>query len=195
MSNLSAALYDPVLAPFEVMGLRRWREWAVRAATGRVLEIGIGTGSNVRHYHDVQSVAAVDPDGASLQYAKAKLNGSATTFRLYQARAEELPFPDEWFDSVIATLVFCTIGDPVRGLGQVHRVLKRGGAFRLVEHVRANHRIIANVQDAMTPMWKVVADGCHLNRDTVSAVERAGFHVKGVQKRFAGIFVGIDAVK
>jgi ubiquinone/menaquinone biosynthesis C-methylase UbiE len=160
-----------------------------------VLEIGIGTGSNVRHYHDVQSVAAIDPDGASLQYAKAKQNGSSTTFRLYQARAEELPFPDEWFDSVIATLVFCTVGDPLVGLSEVFRVLKKGGAFRMVEHVRADQRIIANVQDAMTPMWKVVADGCHLNRNTVESVEHAGFRVKRVQKRFAGIFVGIDAVK
>jgi ubiquinone/menaquinone biosynthesis C-methylase UbiE len=195
MSNLSASLYDPVIAPFELMGLRRWRQWALRVAQGRVLEIGIGTGSNVQHYHGVESVTAIDPDSPSLEYARAKLNGSKANFRLAQARAEELPFPDESFDSVIATLVFCTIGDPARGMEQVYRVLKRGGAFRLVEHVRADHRFIAGVQDAMSPMWQLVADGCHLDRDTVSVLERAGFDVKRVHKRLAGIIVGIDAVK
>ncbi len=195
MSQLSAALYDPILAPFEVMGLRRWRDWAVRAAKGRVLEIGVGTGLNIRHYRDGETIAAFDPDGASLQYAKEKLNGNAAAIRLYQARAEELPFPDESFDTVIGTLVFCTIGDPLRALSEARRVLKSGGTFRLVEHVRARNRLLARAQDAMTPMWKMVADGCHLNRDTLSTVESAGFRVRGVQKRLAGILIGIDAVK
>lgn len=195
MSQLSAALYDPVLAPFEVMGLRRWRDWAVRAAKGRVLEIGVGTGMNLRRYRDGETVAAFDPDGASLNYAREKLNGNAASIRLYQARAEELPFSDESFDSVIGTLVFCTIGDPERGFAEVRRVLKGGGAFRMVEHVRSANRIVAGAQDAMTPMWKMVADGCHLNRDTLSAVERAGFHVRNVQRRLGGILIGIDVVK
>ncbi len=195
MSEFSAAIYDPVLAPFEVMGLRRWRQWAVQAAQGRVLEIGVGTGLNVRHYRNVQAVAAIDPDGASLLHAQEKVNGNTAAIRLYQARGEELPFPDESFDSVIGTLVFCTIGDPVRALSEARRVLKSGGMFRLVEHVRAPNRMVAGAQDAMTPLWKAVADGCHLNRDTLSEVERAGFRVRAVQERFTGIFIGIDAVK
>ena len=204
MSELSAAIYDPVVAPLEVMGLRKWREWAVGAmpahandagSTRRVLEIGVGTGANLPYYSTTCPVAGIDPDGASLRRAAAKTNGRDGSIVLHQARAEELPFADESFDAVIGTLTFCTIGDPARGLSEAYRVLKVGGALRLVEHVRGSNRIIAWVLEVMTPGWKIIADGCHLNRDTVSAIGRAGFKVRSLQKRFSGIFVGIDAVK
>jgi len=195
MSELFAAIYDPVLAPLEVMGLRKWRDWATRAARGRVLEIGVGTGANLPYYRDIKSLAAIDPDGASLRRAVAKTNGRGDSIVLHQARAEELPFADESFDAVIGTLTFCTVANPTRGLREAYRVLKTGGALRLVEHVRASNRVLASVQEAMTPGWKIIADGCHLNRDTASAVERAGFQVRGVQKRLGGILIGIDAVK
>lgn len=195
MSELFAAIYDPVLVPFEVMGLSKWRDWVVHAARGNVLEIGVGTGANLPYYRDVKAVAAIDPDGASLRRAAAKTNGHGNSIILNQARAEELPFADESFDSVIGTLTFCTVANPELGLREAYRVLKKGGALRLVEHVRAPNRTLAWLQEVVTPGWKIIADGCHLNRDTLSAVEHAGFHVRTAQKRFAGMLIGIDAVK
>lgn len=174
------------------MGVRKWREWTVRAARGRVLEIGVGTGLNLPHYRTANSIAAIDPDAESLQRARARRNALIS---LHQARAEELPFADESFDSVVGTLTFCSIGDPARALNEARRVLKPGGMFRLVEHVRVENRWIAGAQDAVTPLWKSIAGNCHLNRDTRAAVARAGFHIRAVHRHIGGLFIGIDAVK
>jgi ubiquinone/menaquinone biosynthesis C-methylase UbiE len=195
MGQVLAALYDPLIAPFDPMGVRQWREWTVGAARGRTLELGVGTGLNLRHYRAVEAVAAIDPDGASLRRAWSRRNGRGETITLYQARAEELPFADESFDAVVGTLTFCTIGDPARALAEARRVLKSGGAFRLVEHVRVENRWLASAQDWVTPLWKEIAGGCHLNRDTRAAVERAGFRVHAVHRHLGGLFIGIDAVK
>ncbi len=195
MSELLAALYDPLIAPMDSLGVRRWRQWAVGGARGRVLELGVGTGLNLPHYRAAKSVAAIDPDGASLERAVSKRNGNPPPIELYQATAEALPFADESFDAVVGTLTFCTIPDPDRALSEARRVLKPGGMFRLVEHVRVGNRLIGGVQDAITPLWKQFAGGCHLNRDTLSAVEHAGFQVRGVSRHIGGLFIGIDAVK
>ncbi len=194
MSDLLASVYDPIVAPLDWMGLRKWRRWAVGAARGRVLEIGVGTGLNLKHYRDDARVAAIDPDAASLKLALPRRNGNAGAIVLHNSRAEELPFADEAFDAVVGTLVFCTIADAPRALNEAKRVLKKGGALRLVEHVRVRHRVIGGVQDALTPAWKAIAGGCHLNRDTLALVERAGFRVCAVHRKFGGLLIGIDAV-
>ncbi len=193
MGKCLAQIYDPVIAPLDALGVRRWREWAVSAAQGRVLEIGVGTGLNLRHYRKAQAIAAIDPDGESLQRARTRRNG--TVIGLSQARAEALPFAEESFDAVVGTLTFCSIGDPIYALGEVRRVLKAGGALRLVEHVRVQNRFIAAMQDVLTPMWCRIAGNCHLNRDTLVAVEQAGFRVRRVNRLIGNLFIGIDAVK
>ncbi len=195
MGELLAAMYDPLIAPFDPMGVRKWREWTVRAARGRTLELGVGTGLNLPYYRTAKSLAAIDPDGASLRRAWSRRNGHGESITLYQARAEALPFADESFDAVVGTLTFCTIGEPARALAEARRVLRSGGAFRLVEHVRVENRWIAGAQDVATPLWKEIAGGCHLNRDTRAAVERAGFRVRAVHRCIGGLFIGIDAVK
>ncbi len=195
MGELLAAMYDPLVAPLDSMGVRRWREWAVSAARGRTLELGVGTGLNLPHYRAAESVAAIDSDGASLRRALSRRNGNGESITLYQARAEALPFVDGTFDAVVGTLTFCSIGDPARALSEARRVLKSGGAFRLVEHVRADNQLMAGLQDLATPLWKEIAAGCHLNRDTRAAVEQAGFRVRAVHRRIGGLFIGIDAVK
>lgn len=195
MGEVLAAMYDPIVAPFDSFGVRKWRQWVVSAGHGRVLELGVGTGLNLGHYRAVESVAAIDPDGASLQRAMTRRNSNAENISLNQALAEELPFADDSFDAVLCTLVFCTIGDPLRALNEVRRVLKAGGTFRLVEHVRVENRWIAGAQDAITPLWKEIAGGCHLNRDTLSTIKQAGFTVRGVSRHIGGMFIGIDAVR
>jgi ubiquinone/menaquinone biosynthesis C-methylase UbiE len=195
MSDTLATIYDPLIAPFDFLGVRQWRQWVAHAARGRTLEIGVGTGLNLPHYRAGQSIVAIDPDGASLQRALSRCNGNGEMISLYQARAEELPFADESFDAVVGTLTFCSIGNPERALNETRRVLKSGGVFRLVEHVRVGNRLIARVQDAATPLWKEIAGGCHLNRDTAKLVERAGFRVGAVRRLIGSLFIGIDAIK
>ena len=193
MGEMLAAMYDPLIAPFDWFGVRQWREWVVGAARGRVLEIGVGTGLNLLRYRAAQTIAAIDPDGASLRRARTRRNGGAIS--LHQARAEELPFVDAAFDAVLATFVFCSVGEPTRALAETRRVLKPGGTLRLVEHVRVSNRLVAGAQDAITPLWKELAGGCHLNRDTLAAVERAGFRVRAVKRLIGGLFIGIDATR
>ena len=195
MGDMLATLYDPIIAPFDFFGVRRWRQWVTRAARGHTLEIGVGTGLNLPHYRAVESVAAIDPDGAALERALNRRNGCGEIISLSQARAEDLPFADESFDAVVGTLTFCSIGDPERALREVRRVLKSGGAFRLVEHVRVKNRLIARAQDALTPLWREMAGNCHLNRDTAQMIERAGFRVRAARRLVGSLVIGIDAIK
>lgn len=193
MAGTLGTAYDLLIAPFDDLGVRRWRQWTTHIARGRTLEIGVGTGLNLPHYRTARAIAAIDPDGASLARAARRHNGHKVG--LYQARAEELPFADETFDAIVGTLTFCSIGDPERAAREVWRVLKRGGALRLVEHVRVENRLMARAQDALTPLWRKLAGNCHLNRDTVHLITRAGFRVRAVNRLVGSLFVGIDAVK
>jgi ubiquinone/menaquinone biosynthesis C-methylase UbiE len=193
MASRSPSAYDAIIAPLDSFGVRRWRQWAVGSARGRVLEIGVGSGLNLPHYRDAQSISAIDPNGESLEQALDRRDGTAVV--LHQARAEDLPFADASFDTVVGTLTFCSIGDPARALNEARRVLKPGGTFRLVEHVRTRNRWVAAVQDALTPAWSQVAGNCHLNRDTLAAVAHAGFQVRQVNRLIGGLLIGIDAVR
>jgi len=95
--------------------------------------------------------------------------------RRVAARAEALPYPDASFDTVVATLVLCTVGDPHASLREVRRVLKPGGLLLVFEHVRLENPLLAGLQAALTPAWKHLAGGCHLDRDTLRLVREAGF--------------------
>lgn len=186
--------YDDALVALDALGLRRWREWAVHAAQGCVLELGVGSGLNLPHYRTLDTLTAIDPDADSLKRAAGRVERSRGQLRFCAARAEGLPFADESFDVVVATLVFCSVDEPASALREARRVLKAGGAFRLVEHVRVENRLVAGAQDRLTPVWSRVAGGCHLNRDTLSAVKAAGWRVRRVYRLLGGAVIGIDAV-
>jgi ubiquinone/menaquinone biosynthesis C-methylase UbiE len=112
-----------------------------------------------------------------------RARGRARGARLVQGRAEALPFRDGAFDTVVSGLVLCSVGDPARGLAEVHRVLRPGGALRALEHVRSTVAWRARVQDAIQPAWTWLAGGCHPNRDTERAVEAAGFTIEDEGRR------------
>jgi len=168
------------------------RKEIIEQASGHVLEIGAGTGLNFSFYQPerVERVEAVEPDAAMLRYARERLSAARVPIELTQAPAEALPFADEAFDSVVTTLVFCSVGDPMRGLHEVKRVLKPGGLLLMVEHVRAQGAIAARVQDALVPFTTRFAGNCHWNRDTASTVRRAGFQMKYLRKA-GGVLVPI----
>jgi ubiquinone/menaquinone biosynthesis C-methylase UbiE len=171
-----AALYDPLGASAE----RRWmggrRSRLLTGAWGAVLEIGGGTGANLAHYRDVDWVTIAEPNpfmrdriGPKLEYALVPVEVSA-------AGAEALPFPDGSFDSVVSTLVLCTVPDQAAALDEVRRVLRPGGRLLFIEHVRAEGSA-ARWQDRLGPLWGHLFGGCHLDRDTVTAIEEAGFEI------------------
>ncbi|WP_119070122.1 class I SAM-dependent methyltransferase [Rubrobacter indicoceani] len=194
--GLFSRLYDPLVAPLERLGLGDLRRETLRGLRGEVLELGVGTGRNFPFYPPgVERVVGVEPDGKMMRRAPARVAGAAFPVELVEASAEELPFEDGSFDAVVATLVFCTIPDPERAVREVHRVLKDGGELRLLEHVRMEHRSAAWAQEKATPVWKQLAGGCHLDRDTLGLIENSRLSVERVERRLDGLVLSIVARK
>lgn len=171
------------------------RKEIIDQANGFVLEIGAGTGLNFQFYQParVERVEAVEPDAAMLRYARERVSSAHVPIQLTRAPAEALPFADETFDSVVTTLVFCSVGDPLKGLYEVKRVLKPGGLLLMVEHVQAQSTPVAFVQNALVPLTTRFAGNCHWNRDTASTVRMAGFQIKHLRKA-GGVLVPIIVV-
>ncbi len=179
--RLAAAFYDRLLAPFEDKWLRQKRCELLQWCRGRVLEIGGGTGANLPCYSPSSRVIFTEPDRAMLAKSLPKLREARLSADLLLCRAENLPFQSESFDTVVATLVLCSVSDPTRSLREIARVLKRGGRFLFLEHTRADGDV-AKWQDRITPFWSKVALGCHLNRSTVSTIQRAGFQLAHLER-------------
>jgi ubiquinone/menaquinone biosynthesis C-methylase UbiE len=175
-------LYDAFMRLMEPFGLARWRRRLVAAAGGRVLEVGCGTGLNLPLYADGCRPVAVDPDYAVLRAARRR----APDVPLAMARAEALPFRGGTFDTVVSSLVFCSVDDPRHGLAELGRVLRPGGTLRMLEHVRHRNRLLARVQDVAQPAWTWLTGGCRPNRDTEAEVERAGFRIIASTRRASG---------
>ena len=193
--NRLVANYDRLMAPLERRVFGEARRRLVGAAAGRVLDVGAGTGANFSLFAAGDArVVALDPEPGMLERAGRKASGAAVDVALVRATAEALPFPDGCFDTVVATLVFCTIRRPAVALAEVRRVLRPGGRLLMLEHVRSNRPALGLVQDLLTPAQRVVAAGCHLNRPTLALVAR-GLAVTAVRERFASTIVEIEAVR
>ena len=145
-----AALYDVILGLAERKFLRPHRAYLVGAATGRILDVGSGTGANFPLFSAQAEVVAIEPDPHMLRRAQAHADRLGRSIKLLAEGAEQLPFPDVSFDVAIATLVFCTIRDPGRALGELRRVLRPGGQLRFLEHVRAKTPGGQRFQDVVT---------------------------------------------
>jgi ubiquinone/menaquinone biosynthesis C-methylase UbiE len=174
-------LYDACCALFERFGLGRWRRWLVGGAEGRTLDVGCGTGRNLSLIAATR-VIGLDPAREPLLAARRR----APRVPLVQGDAQALPFRDGTFDTVISGLVFCSVPDPRRGLAEVRRVLRPGGALRMLEHVRATGGLKARVQDRWQPFWTRLTGGCHWNRDTERTVETSGFAIDSATRRARG---------
>ncbi|HME96661.1 MAG TPA: class I SAM-dependent methyltransferase [Methylomirabilota bacterium] len=166
-------LYDAICAIYERLGLGRWRRWLVGGASGRVLDVGCGTGRNLALLPRGVVAVGLDPSWDAVQRAR----GRAPQVPLVLGRAEALPFRDAAFDTVLSGLVFCTVPDAQRGLDEVRRVLAPHGQLRMLEHVRSTRPWKARFQDRVQPIWTRLAGGCHPNRDTERAVESSGFRI------------------
>jgi ubiquinone/menaquinone biosynthesis C-methylase UbiE len=189
---VKALIYDALMAPLGWMGLTEARKRLVSRVHGRVLEVGTGTGLALPGYPEgVDSITAIDIDPDALARARKRRPGA----ELVTANVQELPFRDSSFDFVIASLVFCSVDDPARGLAEIHRVLVPGGELRMLEHVRAPSPRLARLQDRLTPAWCWMTGGCRLNRDTSAMVQAAGFDVTRRVQLLDGLAEEISAVR
>jgi SAM-dependent methyltransferase len=194
-----AAFYDRGLKATEENGLGEMRAELLARARGRVVEIGAGTGVNLDLYGpEVEDLTLIEPDphmGAKLRARLEERIGAATDdgsvaaatekaeavpARLVAAPAEAIPFPDDSFDTAVATLVLCTVPDPVGTVTELARVLKPGGRLLFIEHVRADDPDRARWQDRLEKPWRFMADGCHCNRDTEATLAASAFAVEAI---------------
>jgi SAM-dependent methyltransferase len=177
-----SAIYDPLLKGTEEAGLRERRGEVLSAARGRTIDIGAGTGANLGLFPVGTEVVMAEPDPHMTKRLRQKLAESGSRVQLVEAGAEALPFEDSSFDTAVFTLVLCTVPDPRAALVEAARVLKPGGQLLFVEHVRAEDPAVARWQDRLEPPWRVFADGCRCNRDTVATIEASPLVLDAVER-------------
>jgi ubiquinone/menaquinone biosynthesis C-methylase UbiE len=181
--RLFSAAYDRGMKASEEAGLRQMRHDLLAQARGRVLEIGVGTGLNLEHYPaGIEGLTLVEPDPHMTRRLREKLGQTGLEAELVEAPAEQLPFPEDSFDTVALTLVLCTVPDPEAALAETRRVLKPDGRLLLLEHVRSPDPRLARWQDRWERPWRFLADGCYCNRDTAATIAAAGFELGEVER-------------
>jgi ubiquinone/menaquinone biosynthesis C-methylase UbiE len=184
--RLFAAFYPRLVALAENAGQRETRRELLSSARGRTLELGAGNGFNLPHYTSaVSELVVTEPSEhmlAQLRTALASDSPPVETVKLVQAGAEELPFPDQSFDTVVGTYVLCTVPDPTRALQEVARVLRPGGRLLFLEHVHAGEgTLLGRFQDLVEIPHRYVAAGCHPNRRTAALLESSPLQVERLE--------------
>ncbi len=179
------------MLPLEVALLRRMRRAFSRMA-GRLLEVGVGTGTNLPLYPPEAKVVALDFSAPMLR--RAIRRPTRASLQAVQADIHRLPFRDGAFDGVTGSLVFCSVADPEGALGEVYRVLRPRGRLLLLEHTRGRG-LGAWLTDHLHPLWLVWNGVCHLNRETTQTIREAGFRLRREETRILGIFRLIEGEK
>lgn len=178
--SIFAAAYDAGLAGAEQRGLGEARRSLLAGASGRVLELGAGTGLNLPRYPAGVEVVFTEPDPAMAKRLRRRVGARA---KVVAAPAEQLPFPDASFDTVVATLAFCTVADVPAALAETRRVLAPGGRLLFLEHVRAEPGTSsARWQRRLRRPWRVLACGCNCDRDFLAELDRAGYVVDELRR-------------
>lgn len=164
-------LYDTLMQPIELMGIQKLRQTLLQKAVGHVLEVGAGSGANFPYYPANTTVTALEPSPLLRRRASAKAI-ALPNLQVISGTAEALPFADEQFDTVVSTLVLCSVDDLDLAIREMHRVLKPGGRLLLLEHIASHHPVDLTVQKAINPAWMKMFGKCHLDRQTVQAVQK-----------------------
>ena len=176
-----AATYDSMSHRMEDAGLRDMRHGLIAGAEGSVLEIGAGTGANLQHYDGkVESLVVTEPDPSMLRRLQSKARDQAPLAKILRAPAEDLPFEDDSFDTVVSTLVLCGVDDQARSVREIRRVLRPGGQLLFIEHLRSDDPDLARFQDRMNWLNRFVVQ-CDCNRPTLATIGAADFIVSRLE--------------
>jgi len=179
------AFYKDRIVPYLVhVAMRQetlspYRNRVVSGARGRVLEVGIGSGLNLSHYGEsVEQVIGIDPSEKLLSMAAHVVSRPSLQVTLLKGSAETIPLENASIDTVVTTWTLCTIPDVAAALSEMCRVLKPDGRLLFVEHGRSPDRRVQRWQDRLTPLWRCIGGGCHLNRAISQLIESAGFRIE-----------------
>jgi len=195
LGRMFAKGYDFFMRPLEKKRFKEIREELLVKANGCVLEIGSGTGINFPLYKSVKKVVATEPSTYMIERSQEKLKQSPVKIEIVQAGAEKLPFPDNSFDTVVATLVLCTIPNPNQAMIEMLRVCKPGGKLLFFEHVKMDNQFLACLQEVLTPAWKKICDGCCLNRDTLTLIKGNDLLINEIKSYYNGLFLSLETIK
>ena len=177
-ARVLAAAYDPFLWIGERAGMRRHRHDLVTLARGRTVEIGSGTGLNLLHYpDDLDDLVLAEPDPSMRRRLESAVRRSGRRAQVIDARAQRLPFGDATIDTVVSTLVLCTVDAPDVALREIGRVLRADGQLLFIEHVRSDSPLLARWQDRLARPWRLFAEGCRCNRATLELMDACGFRL------------------
>jgi SAM-dependent methyltransferase len=155
----------------------RYRREVTSNVEGNVLEIGIASWPNLKYYGITGRLVGVEWKRRAIFAARRKVRRLRPGTEIVRARAEQLPFPNGSFDSVVTSLALCTVKDQEQVLNEIARILRPGGTLYFLEHIRSNQMTLAFLQDICTPLWRIFVDGCHPNRATIATMETAGFTI------------------
>lgn len=173
-AKVFAVVYDPFLWVGERMGMRALRRDLLGQARGRTVELGAGTGLNLAHYRDdIDELLLTEPEAPMRARLEREVRRSGRAARVLDAPAERLPFDDASVDTVVSTLVLCTVDEPDVALREIARVLRPDGQLLFVEHIRSESARLAAWQDRLAGPWRRFAEGCRCNRATLELI-RAG---------------------
>lgn len=187
-----APIYEIIDLPLEIFFFRKWRNEALSDLSGKILEVGVGTGRNLKFYPIDCRVIGIDKSTGMLKRAREKAEGRKN-ITLYSMDAERLEFPDNSFDYVVTTFVLCTIPDPVKALKEMRRVLKPSGELIALEHVHSNYSFVDCIEHLINPILFFLL-GDHTTRHTVKNIEKAGFIITETKKlAFKDVFRKIRA--
>lgn len=180
--TIFAATYDRMIRQSNEAGVKDMRQGLLAEANGSVLEIGAGTGLNLAHYNgNIESLVLTEPEPAMLRRLQKKAREEAPLAKILRAPAEDLPFEDASFDTVVTTLVLCGVDDQGRSVREIRRVLKPGGRLLFLEHVRSDDPALARFQDRMNWLNRFVVL-CDCNRPTLTTIEASGFSVFALER-------------